>query len=465
MKRLAVMFAVSLACASSVACRRAARPGVPPEHVLLVTIEGLRADRLSCYQHALPTSDIPATLEERLEGRAYGLDDLARAGVVWERANASSSLVVPALAALHSGRSPVETGVLRDEDALEVGEATLASELALHGFATAACISGGAHDLAARVGGGFEHVVSAPDDAAAITAALDWLEHDVGTGQPSFLWLHLSALSLPWDQPLEPRDGPLGTASARRSSVAGVEPGSSEFLARLARGELALDDATRAAFALRYDERVRASFEALAAFCAHAYDWTTSAREHRQDFSRTLAIFCGVGSFELGAHGALGNRVSSFDEALRVPLVLHHPGSVTGERVLGGAVSLEDVAPTILDAFELAPPELADGVSLFDDLDRRVSDDRPERAVVSVLPGGTYSLRSGAWRCTWTRWEGGADAALSIHDIDADPLERDDLAALHPGWVEAARARLLEWRAARRAGWPEGRELRWLGAR
>lgn len=465
MRATSITLALWVALGAASACHRAQRPGVPPEHVLLVTIEGLRADRLSCYQHRLPTSDIPSTLEERLEGRAFGLDDLARAGVVWEHAFASSSLVVPALAALHSGRSPVETGVLRDEDVLPLDETTLASELASHGFATAACLGSRAHDLAARVSGGFEHVVTAPDDAAAIAAALDWLEHDVGTGQPAFLWLHLSGLALPWDQPLAPRAGHLGPASAVRSTVADVEPGSSEFLARLARGEIALDDATRAAFALRYDERVRASFEQLAAFCARAYDWTTSAREHRQDFTRTLTVVCGVGAFELGAHGALGNRVSSFDDALRVPLILHHPGSVTGERVLGGAVSLEDVAPTILDAFGFAPPELADGVSLFDDLDRRVRDERPSRAVVAVLPGGTYSLRSGPWRCTWTRWETGAEPALSIHDVDADPAELDDLAASRPAWVEAARKLFLEWRGARRSGWPEGRELRWLGAR
>lgn len=466
---------IALVISLVAACHRDARPGIPAQHVLLVTIEGLRAERLSCYLHALPTSDVPSTLEERLEGRAYGLDDLARAGVLVEHAYASSSRLVPALASLHSGRSPVETGVLRDDDALDERERTLAVEFAEHGFATAACISSAGRELASHLGSGFEHVVESQDDSATLAAALDWLEHDVGTGQPAFLWIHLRGPAFPWDEALAPAEGGLGAAREPLDADPALQPGSSAFLDRLARGEIALDDRARAALLACYDDRVRATSERLAAFCERAYDWTESAREHRQEFARTFTVVCGAGGIDLGdlaprstrgeTSNAFAGATASLDErALRVPLVVHHPESLTGERVLGACTSLEDVLPTVLDVFGYASPPLADGVSLLDDLDRRDRTPLAPRAIVSALDGARASMRWGRWRATWSRWGEGAprpEQPLVVHDLEADPLQARDLTPTFPALAASLRARFLEWRAQRRAGFPEGRELRW----
>ncbi|MBI5364994.1 MAG: sulfatase-like hydrolase/transferase, partial [Planctomycetes bacterium] len=241
------------------ACHRPPHPGTPPLHVLLVTVEQMRADRLSCYQHRSPTSAFDSTLEERIEGRAFGLDELARGGVLFDHAFAPSSALGPALAALHTGRSPIETGVLDEDGALEPRFTTLAAELARRGFATRACVTGTGDRIARVAGAGFESFAAESDDARTLEAARTFFDRDSGSGRSTFLWIHLAGPALPWDAPLAPEDG-------RRfvdPSYAGAADGSSVFLARLARAELALDEADRAALGARYDERLRATLERL----------------------------------------------------------------------------------------------------------------------------------------------------------------------------------------------------------
>ena len=75
-----------------------------PASVVLVTIDTLRADRLSTYGYESPiTPDTPTS---------PNLDRMARAGVVFENAYSTSSWTWPATASLLTGLSPEEHGVV-----------------------------------------------------------------------------------------------------------------------------------------------------------------------------------------------------------------------------------------------------------------------------------------------------------------------------------------------------------------
>ncbi|MBK7878166.1 MAG: sulfatase-like hydrolase/transferase [Planctomycetes bacterium] len=455
----ALFVALLAACGIGLAaCARRAEPLLPPQHVLLVTIEDLRADRLSCYQHLAPTSRFDHTLEERIEGRAFGLDELARGGVLFAQAFASSGERLPSLAALHTGRSPVETGVLDEHGALDPDEETLASTLERAGFDTAAFVSAPRAGLRSALGRGFRRFAPCADDAAAIEAAAAHFERDTGDGRSTFVWLHLSALALPWDDALAPSDGRKFGAPA----LAEPAVGSSAWLAR---GETELDPRARAALAARYDERLRATLERLAGFLSRTYDWSTSPVEASETWARTLFVLAGTNGFELGERGAVGSGASPHEEALRVPLLLRHPDSLTGERVVLELVTLEDVLPTVVDAFSLDVPKEVDGRSLLDLLDDRTAPAFPSRPAVAVLPGPIYSLRTPELRAVWNRWEEPvregvrhAPAALALYDRAADPLELVDRTGDAPVPNQAssdrsaaaiAREALLAWRAAR----------------
>ena len=92
-------------------------------NLLFILIDTLRADRLSCYGHARPTSPT--------------LDALAESGVRFEQTLAQSSFTKVSMASLWTGLYPVRTGVLRYQHALP-SEATLPAEILKEaGFRTA----------------------------------------------------------------------------------------------------------------------------------------------------------------------------------------------------------------------------------------------------------------------------------------------------------------------------------------
>lgn len=453
------------ACAAVASCRRTARPGLEPKHLLLVTIENLRADRLSCAGHLAPTSRFDDTLEERVEDRAFGFDELARGGVLFANASAPSSATIPSLAALMTGRSPIETGVLDDAGELDARTRTLAGELRRAGFLTVACISAprlplapiardGARDAA---GDGFEDVRVAADDVATLDEARAAWKRDVGDGRSTFTWIHLSALALPWDAELVPSDGRRFVAA---NSPAEVD-GSSAWLERVARGETAIDDAARERLSALYDERLRATLERLRAFLADTYDWTRSPVEASETWKRTLLVACGTSGLELGEHGAVGPALSPHDEALAVPLVVRHPDSATGERVCTELVTLEDVAPTVLEWFELPIPPETDGRSLLARLDTELHRSFDARPSIAVLPGPTYRVRGERFRAVWNRWWTPLPAefahpvaSIALYDGEDDPRELHDAALDRPDAVAWAKAAVERWRLARTAWRP-----------
>ena len=104
--RAALLLLAVLACGAEPA----------PRHVILISLDTLRADRLGTYGHGLPTS--PA------------LDSLAQAGVVFEDASSTAPWTLPAHATLFTGLYPSRHGVVTARHALDRQVPTLAEILA-----------------------------------------------------------------------------------------------------------------------------------------------------------------------------------------------------------------------------------------------------------------------------------------------------------------------------------------------
>jgi len=108
---------------------RFARESAPHQGpIVLITVDGLRADRLPAYGG-------PA-------GATPNIDLLAARGIVFERAYTHSPLTLPAHAALVTGQLPFDNGV-RDEGgyALKDQARTMAGLLRNRGFSTGAAVS------------------------------------------------------------------------------------------------------------------------------------------------------------------------------------------------------------------------------------------------------------------------------------------------------------------------------------
>ncbi|MEN6560801.1 MAG: sulfatase-like hydrolase/transferase [Acidobacteriota bacterium] len=281
-------------------------------NLLLITVDTLRADRLSCYDPAHVAT--PA------------MDGLAASGLIFDRAFSHVPLTLPAHASLLLGMTPPAHGV-RDNGRFVAAEGslTLAELLKSHGYATAAFVGG--YPLHSRFGlaQGFEvyddrfaaapglgrEFAEAPAGAVA-DKALAWLE---GRREPWFLWAHFYDPHDPYDPP---------------------EPYRSRFKDAPYDGEVAYVDAT------------------IGRLLARLRDLGLQGR--------TVIVLTGDHGESLGDHGELTHGFLACNSTLWVPLVIAAPAVRPGRT--GEVVSHIDVFPTVCDLLAIPKPAGLEGRSL-----------------------------------------------------------------------------------------------------
>jgi arylsulfatase A-like enzyme len=159
-RSLAILSVVVL----SVACTGSESPqiGTGTNPVVLLAVDGLRADRLGCYGYDGDTSP--------------NLDTLAGESVVFEWAFSQSPVPAPSLVSILTGLYPTTHDVVEPGDALREEASTVAEVLGSRGYATAALLAGDSQPAGLEQGFDRFDVIdaSAPDDLAA--TATTWLE-------------------------------------------------------------------------------------------------------------------------------------------------------------------------------------------------------------------------------------------------------------------------------------------------
>lgn len=325
--------AVAFVVATTGAC---SRPSGRPD-VLLVTIDTLRADHCSAYGYPIATTPVLAAL--------------AAAGTRYQTAYAVSATTSPSHASLLAGSSFRTLGVLKNGNRLPKEAVTVAEVLAASGYATAAFVS--SFPLRARFGfaQGFEFFDDQFETAQASLgrrsaevahdrlagATFDrfaaWLERRTDT-RPMFVWVHFVDPHFPYRAP-------------------------DKFQARWPA------DASRDV--RNYDAEVHYADKQLGR--------VVEAFDSRAGTGGALVIVTSDHGEGLGDHGWMSHGVNLYEEAVRIPLVARWAGHVPAGQVVTAPVSLIDVAPSILEAAQVAQaPTAFEGRSLFGTLD-------PDRAI------------------------------------------------------------------------------------
>lgn len=452
-------------------CSRPVRPGQPPRHVLLVTVDTLRADHLSCYLYARPTSATPTTPEEKAGGGGWSIDRLAAEGVLFSQAFAPRGETFPSVSTLLTGRGPFEHGAIDNLDVLSDEVETLAERFKAAGFATGAFTTnrllGPAVDPSGRPGrpsgieqgfDHFEHLFAAPDrDLAAIAAAVKWSQARRAEGDPpQFLWLHLMGPHLPYDPaPLHGRDFARLFADP---DYAGKANGSREFLDPLYSAGTPLDPLDLHQVVALYDGEIARVNYLLGLFWMTLFTGPGGPEAKQQ----TLIVFAADHGEELyQRNGYWGHSKSVYSSVLHVPLILWHPPSLTGSRVLGEVVGLADVAPTLCDWFALPPLSGQSGRSLLPLVDSYVKRPFERRPAIGQWSDRIFSVADERWRLVWNPTGIEPDdpppgrypiPALALFDRQRDPLELNDLSAQWPEERQRLLGLLEEFAAAAPAG-------------
>lgn len=364
-------------------CRPAAEK--KPRHLLLVTIDTLRADAVGAYG--------------RKPSPTPSLDRLAREGALFRRVQSHVPLTLPSHATIFTGQLPFANGVRNNGTyALPEKAATLAESLQQQGFDTGAGVASfvlarkfglaqgfAAYDDALGSEGGAVRALRAEIPAAKVYDKWQaWLKgHGAGAAKPEghfFYWAHFYDPHLPYEPP-----------AAQRAAFPGD----------LYAGEVAAADAQVGRILEDLDK---------AGLLADTLVVVTS--DHGEGF---------------GEHGEQGHGLLTYQESLAVPLILRGPGIPAGREV-AARVGLVDLMPSLLAALDVTPPAGLAGRSFLPRLAGGAAD--------AAAPEATFYFESllGKEDRNWAPITGllrGEDKLIAVpkpelYDLAADPGEKNN---------------------------------------
>jgi len=196
-------------------------------------------------------------------------------------------------------------------------------------------------------------------------------------------------------------------------------------------------------------------------------------------WEETLVILTSDHGIYLGEHNAQGKIGGTlYDEAVRVPFIMHHPKNLKSGRRIRGFAQHPDIMPTVLDHFGIGVPQSVHGESLLPRL-------RGRKAAAGAAGARSFALSAQAgnpltWtdsRWTYVRWprDPGKRKLLSgskqgcagllrdeLYDLKKDPGQKKNVLNKHGDVARRLDGRLkrfLEEREAPekfiRTYWPE----------
>lgn len=373
-----------------------------PGPVIVVAVDGLRADALGCYGGPVAT---PA------------FDALAAESVRFEWAFAQAPQAAPSLASLFSGLYPTASGLRAPGDYLADEATTLAEVLGGAGYATAAFVEGSPASSDYGLAQGFDayRIEPAPADSAR-----QWLR-DNASGD--FLMVLAGWSRAGFEQ--------VSTLLAGSGRPEGMEQRLQEVLASRGGGDpVAFDEADLEWARTWYAARVQVIDAQLAGFME-------LLRELGLDRRATLVVL-GSNGFALQEHGDLFGE-SLYPAVTRVPVMIRYPGGDT-VRSVSKVVEVVDLMPTVLELAGQPVPAGVQGASLVPIIG---GGGQPPYVAFAESPqsGGQRLVALGGMAMV----SGIAGDSAQLYDLGADPLALDDLAAAQPDKLEVMVRHLQAW--------------------
>ncbi len=416
-----------LAAAGVFACSRRDPSDASRPHVLLISIDSLRADHVGAYGYSRATTPT--------------IDSLARDGVRFARAVSTTSWTLPAHASLLTGRHDAEHGATVPRSSLESSLPTLAEALAEAGYRTVGLYSGPFLDPTFGLARGFETYLACMSDSAAdggerALARRHAASHRDVTNpilrasfarmiaerdaRPSFFFVHMWDVHYdlvppaPYDRMFDP-DYAGNFAGEDFRHARGFKPGmpSADYahVLSLYDGEIRFTDDTIGAM---LDELRRAGM-----------------------LADPLVVVTSDHGDEFLEHEGKGHRQTLFQEVLAIPLVFWAPGRLA-PAVAEASASILDVAPSILSIIGAPAIANATGRTLFDEGGKPLDDERV--AIAELRVSARRPILTAAYAYPHKVIVDARRRSSDYYDLSKDPGERSPAAAHEV----AAGQRLLE---------------------
>lgn len=440
--------------------RSVVEPGNGP-NVVLITLDTLRADRLSLYGYGVQTSP--------------NLDAFAREGVLFENAIAPASWTLPSHASMFTGLFPHRHGAHFVDD--PVGEAeerfsarglteshvTLAEILSAEGYETAGFVSNYA-SLSTGLGThqGFEvyddrprriwdfkptmnslveqlpylrDCLSKPYRSAGELneVVFEWLDSRSEPSRPLFLFINYMDTHAPFCPP----------------------NGSNHFFWQRTSANPEHDVMAGDGLSARDEKHFRAAYDSEIEFAdAHLGELFQKLEEHSLYDDALVIVTSDHGEY-FGEHALWGHAYGPYDPVYRVPLAVKFPvGIRTGDGgpktrgTVSSYVRTFDIFTTVLETVDIAVPHGLDAISLFapGEDERRIIVEQYGSAYFSRLYGEKFDRAyTGIYDFPW-KYVSFSDGEAHLYNLSADPGETRNLADDYPSVRARLEKALSTWR-------------------
>ena len=404
-------------------------------NIVLIGVDTLRADHLSCYGYRHPTSP--------------SIDALAAEGALGERLFCPAIPTHPSFTTLYTGQHPITHGIVSHGGKAQLSRETpvLPEVLMQAGYTT--CAVDNLWRARSWFGRGYEFYIDPSVRRGLLidvsceeinSRAIPWLRSH--TDEPFFLFLHY------WDPhyPLHP------PAAYRDLFYRGnpFDPGnhSLEEWWRHPLGAMAKDTWLRRPQGLvtdadyvvaMYDQEIRYLDDSLAALLG-----TLDELKLAED---TLVMLVADHGTSLTEQGIFFEHHGLYDCTIHVPLVARWPGRVPGGTRVPAMLHMSDVAPTILEAAGIEAPEEMEGRSAWKLFTGESTEGGHDRVIsVECTWQAKWSLRTERYKLIVSRDTGlRGGPPREIYDLQADPGEKTNLIETRPDVAERLEDELESW--------------------
>jgi arylsulfatase len=396
--------------------------GSPPQNVIIILVDTLRADHMSLYGYPRPTTPF--------------IDRLAEESVVFERARSQAACTFPSVNSVLTSRYPFDFYRMGEgEMGIPAEYSTIAEILRGDGYRTIAVSSSPivrATPSKENPSGGFGRGFDVFDEhclwnnARCVNArALKALE---GVEEPFFLYLHYMDPHGHYSPPetyekvfAGPYDGYDFIAAGDHNPIAAMLFSDGPQLDIGERDIQHLVDL--------YDDEIR--------YCDQQLQLLMERLQRDGLLDRSLLVVTSDHGEEFMEHGQVGHCRGVWDTLTRVPLIIRSP-DITGGVRIESAVQLVDIVPTICDELGLSLRGLeVEGIPLGG----LMRGSPPERTYAFTDQSRFRAADDGHWQLILD----GLASTATLFDVRNDPLAQNNLFAAGGPDLDRLGATLNRW--------------------
>jgi arylsulfatase A-like enzyme len=403
-----------------------------PRNVILIVIDALRYDGLSCFGNARKTSP--------------NIDSLARKGVIFENAISASGSTPGAMGAIMTSRFPLFITDIFNKDQTKVTDfgfsrfyseadkpgrfpgdlPTLASILRDNGFETVGFSANPIMSTELNTTQGFDSYDEFPGEenwqpfpnAEGVTSRV--IDYFLKNGDSrSFVFAHYMDTHHPYSTP-HPFDG-----IYNGDFVEGMDNGDVDWK------WFHSDDLD---YLKNISKHARAMYDSQIRFLDHQLGRLFSVLRKKRILKDTLVLILSDHGDEFLEHGGTVHHPKLYEELVRIPFILYCP-RITSARRVSRLVRSVDVLPTVLDAVGIENDYELDG-ALLTRVIRGNDENLPDYAYMDMPP--FRGIRTEEWKLIRNE----RTSRIELYNLIEDPLERNDVADSKPSITSNLSGRL-----------------------